>query len=302
MVLTCSGVAASRRGAARFVWTAAMVLAPLMMAGAGCTPAEPGRDTPDPQGGDLPEGERIKILLQLRDVLEEEHPPAFPGDPESLAWEQRKKEATDQAIELGHHAVPVLAKLLARTAKRPGERIAQVLAAAALGAINHQDATAELRRFLDNNVGADVEVEVLCIEGLGAHGAASDFNRLKGYLGDAPANTEVMSGEAKRAAEATAMRQNAAAEAMARLGNYDGILMLIGNLGGGGWARRDAAIRFQRLTGERFEFALDAPRPLREATIQVAGDWWEANKAGFKPVSQPPAKAHDIYVQPANKK
>lgn len=298
MVLTRSGANASRRGARPFVWAAAMFTA---LVSAGCTPAETGGDKPDGDG-EMPEGERIKILLQLRDVLEEEHPPAFPGDPESLAWEQRKKEASDQAIELGHHAVPVLAKLLARTPERPGERIAQVLSAAALAEIDHADATTELRTFLDNNSGADVEVEVLCIEGLGRHGSDGDLDRLRGYVGKSPANTEVMSGEAKRAAEKTAMRQNAAAEAMAWLGHYDGVPMLIGNLSGGGWARRDAAIRFQRLTGKRFDFALDAPRPVREQTIVVASKWWEANKAGFKPVSQPPAKAHDIYVAPGQKK
>ena len=79
---------------------------------------------------------------------------------------------------------------------------------------------------------------VLCIEGIGAHAESSDVKRLRTYLGTAPANTEVMSGAAKRAAEERAMRQNAAAEALARLGTYDGIPMLMGNLSGGGWARR----------------------------------------------------------------
>jgi hypothetical protein len=277
-----------------FVWTTALA------ACVGCAGGETGGEQPGPDGGEIPAGERDKIVMQLREVLEEEHPPAFPGDPESLAWEQRKKEATDQAIELGEHAVPALAKLLARKPARPGERIAQVLAAAALAEIAHASAVEELRLFLDANVGADVEVEVLCIEGIGAHGGQADLERLRKFLGTAPANDEVMSGPSKRAAEETAMRQNAAAEAMARLGNYDGIPMLFGNLGGGGWARRDAAIRFQRLTGKRFQFALDAPRPLRNETILEAKAWWEANKAGFKPVALPPKQAHDIYVKPAS--
>ncbi|MHC5020892.1 MAG: hypothetical protein ACYTGX_12425 [Planctomycetota bacterium] len=277
-----------------FVWTAALA------ACVGCAGGETGGEKPGPDGGEIPAGEREKIVMQLREVLDEEHPPAFPGDPESLAWEQRKKEATDQAVALGEHAVPALAKLLAREPARPGERIAQVLAAAALAEIDHPSAVTELRRYLDVNFGGDVEVEVLCIEGIGAHGTKDDLERLRGYLGDAPANKEVMSGPAKRAAEALAMKQNAAAESMARLGDYDGIPMLFGNLGGGGWARRDAAIRFQRLTGKRFQFALDAPRPLRHATIQQAKAWWEANKAGFTPVALPPKQAHDIYVKPAS--
>ncbi len=281
------------RGAMPWLCTAA--LAALV----GCAGNDAGGgDKAGPDGGEIPAGERDKILMQVRDILEEEHPPAFPGDPESLAWEQRKKEATDQAIALGAHAVPTLTKLLVREAVRPGERIAQVLAAAALAEIDDAAAVAELRAYLASNFGRDVELEVICIEGLGAHGAASDIARLRDYLGTAPANDVVMSGPAKRAAEETAMRQNAAAEAMAHLGNYDGMTMLTGNLGGGGWARRDAAIRFQRLTGKRFDFALDAPRPVRIETIKTAEAWWKANKAGFKPVDAPAAKAHDIYVQP----
>lgn len=275
-------------------------LAPVAMLAlaAGCQgggePAGPG-PAPEPA---VPAAELQARLQQWADVLEEEHPPfAYPGEGESMAWEQRKREAARAFLEAGTPAVATLRRLL--TSRR---REAQVLAAALLADLPGPEALAALRGVVDDGRAAlhadqrDHELTELAIEGLGRHGDATDVERLRAFLeGGRPQNTVAMSGPEKRAAERRAVLQSAAAEALARLGVTEGMPALIGNLGGGGWARRDAAIRLHRLTGERFGFALDAPSPEREACIVRALAWWQDHQAGWKPADLPPRQAHAIY-------
>jgi hypothetical protein len=277
---------------------AAAGLGAVLVAGCsgGPTPAEPGPG-PGPGGG-VPAGELQARLQQWADVLEEEHDGLWmPGNEQSLAWEQRKREATHGFLEAGAASVSTLRRLL--TSRR---REAQVLAAAVLADLPGPEAVAVLRAVVDDPAAArnpasrDHELTELAIEGLGRHGDAADVERLRPFLeGGAPLNTIVMSGPDKRASERRAVLQDAAAEALARLGVTEGMPALIGNLGGGGWARRDAAIRLYRLTGERFGFALDAPAPEREASIARGLAWWEAHKDGWKPMALPLRQAHAIY-------
>lgn len=272
----------------------------LALALGGC---QGGAETSGPDLADepaVPAAELQARLQQWADVLEEQHPEfAYPGEGESLAWEERKREAARAFLAAGTASVATLRRLL--TSRR---REAQVLAAATLAELPGAEAAAALRAVVDDPRAAqhedqrDHELAEWAIEGLGRHGDGGDLDRLRPFLeGGRPQNTVVMSGPEKRASERRAVLQNAAAEAMARLGATEGMPALIGNLGGGGWARRDAAIRLQRLTGERFGFALDAPSPEREACIARALAWWESRDAGWKPVELAQRQAHDIYVR-----
>jgi hypothetical protein len=248
-------------------------------------------------------------------ALAEVPPEGFPGDPAAVTWWQRKAAAADALVAAGAPAVPVLLErarqravatapageggFLADSEKRAqahAQRLARVFAVEILGQIRAPAAAVALREVL-KAVQGDAELECLAIEGLGRQGDSSDVKSLEPYIGSAPKNA---TGSEKRDDEIAGMLQNAAAEASIRLGDTTPMTLLIQNQFGGGWARRDAAIRLKGLTGQSFGYALDAPTTDRQAAIERALEWWKGAKATFKPLAAT-RTAHEVYARPEKK-
>ncbi|MHC5079391.1 MAG: HEAT repeat domain-containing protein [Planctomycetota bacterium] len=92
--------------------------------------------------------------------------------------------------------------------------------------------------------------------------------------------------------------RHAAAEALARLGDFSGMPLLIQGLTLNGWLRRDASVRLRQLTGGKvdFGFHLDMPDEEKKKVQEAWMAWWEENKASFKPVLERHRTAWDIYM------
>ena len=91
--------------------------------------------------------------------------------------------------------------------------------------------------------------------------------------------------------------RQAAAEALARLGDTTGMPLLIQGLAGNGWVRRDASVRLDRLTGGKvdFGFYLDMPKTEVDKVIASWNAWWEKNRAAFKPDIRWSVDGLDVY-------
>jgi hypothetical protein len=91
--------------------------------------------------------------------------------------------------------------------------------------------------------------------------------------------------------------RQAAAEALARLGDGSGFPLLIEGLAGNGWVRRDAAVRLNRLTGGKvdFGFYLDMPKEGLDQVIASWNGWWAKNRATFKADWRETREAYDVY-------
>ena len=79
--------------------------------------------------------------------------------------------------------------------------------------------------------------------------------------------------------------RNQAAESLARLGNTSGVPVLIENLGGNGWVRKDALLRLRNMTGGKTDrgYNLGKGRPERASAVKTWEAWWETNRETFKP-------------------
>ncbi|MCI0339898.1 MAG: HEAT repeat domain-containing protein [Planctomycetales bacterium] len=263
----------------------------------GCGGGAEVRTTPPP----VPAEETSARLSQWAVTLREDPPDEFVAGPGAVhfhAWWQRKEAAADGLVGAGAAAVPTLAGLL-----RDGDPIPREWAAAILGEIAAPEAGDALRECLRR---ADVvaPVVVLALEGIGRRGEARDAALPGRFVGGAAMNDVPMDSREKRQVETAAVLQSAAAEAAARCGDASGVPILVENLRGGGWARRDAAIRLRRLAGTVFGYALDASREDQEAAIRKALEWFEREKATWKPApgtGKTDKATHDIYEKRENR-
>ena len=284
-------------------WLALGILLAGCGGGADVAPAGGGA------AGDPAAAEAEARLAQWVRTLAEPAPGGFRGDPDGVAWLKRKEAAATSLTSAGAPAVPPLLACARRpveeagagspfdpqrSARASGERQGRTWALAILGEIADPAAAVALRELVPPTL-TDPEALALVLEGLGRRGDASDVARVKPLIGAAPHNTITLDGPGKVKAELDAVAQNAAIEAAARLGDPSGMPILIQNLAGGGWARRDAARRLLALTGHRFGFALDAEDPVLRAAIDEATKWWEAAKTGWTPAALPEAQTHDVY-------
>ncbi len=255
---------------------------------AGCGGGPETRTTPPP----VPAEERSARLAQWAATVREDPPDEFVAGPGAVlfqAWWQRKEAAADGLAAAGAAAVPTLAGLL-----RDADPIPREWAAAVLGEIAAPEAGDALRECL-RRPDVPAPVAVLAVEGLGRRGEARDAALIGPFVRGAAMNDVPMGSREKRQVETGAILQSAAVEASARCGDASSLPILVENLRGGGWARRDAAIRLRRLAGTAFGYALDAPREGQEVAIRLALEWFERVKATWKPPAWSDKGTHDIF-------
>ncbi|GEM_PF-1913232 len=92
--------------------------------------------------------------------------------------------------------------------------------------------------------------------------------------------------------------RHAASEALALLGDNEGVPLLIEGLGGNGWTRRDAAVRLRRLTGGEvdFGFHLDMDGEQIETVQQAWRAWWKENGEDFEAARHFTRDVLDVYM------
>jgi len=175
-----------------------------------------------------------------------------------------------------------------------------------LGRIGDRTAVPSLLELVDQDQPYDVLV--FALDALGSIGDPSAAPAVRNLLEkyELPRDLyvrQVGETELKMIESREATVKDAAAEALCRLGDNSGLEVLIENLKGNGWVRRDAAVRLNRLTGCKvdFGFYLDMPAPELEQVHAKWVAWYEAGKESFRPEKGDPREALDIYM-PRTKK
>lgn len=219
------------------------------------------------------------------------------SDPE---WEIRRP-AVRKVVEAGPWIVPFLMVAL----KNP-ERNNRAEVAYCLGRIGDKIAVPSLVEIINEEQPYDVLTFALDAVGTLGDPAAADTVRtlLQNYeLQRDLYVRQVGEIELKMIESREATVKDAAAEALSRLGDNSGLKVLIDNLKGNGWIRRDASVRLRRLTSCKvdFGFYLDMPASELEAVHQAWLKWFEENKESFRPEKADPREAYDIYM-PREKK
>jgi len=192
-----------------------------------------------------------------------------------------RSKAVREIRSIGKGAVKPLLGLLEK-----GNIEARTGALLCLGLIGDESAREPIERFLDGaKSGEDL---VYAIEALGFTGSEVSVPLLEKYLGyEAPVRFDSDGGymvEKGRETEEGLIR-NQASESLARLGDSSGVPVLIENLLGNGWVRKDAIFRLRRMTGDKGDkgYDLGDGRPAREKAVKAWKAWWEKNGATFKP-------------------
>ncbi len=206
-----------------------------------------------------------------------------------------RRDAIRRVVGAGRWMVPFL--LVALKNPDPQNRME---AAYCLGRIGDPVSVPSLVEVLEQDPAYDVIVYVTDALGrIGDPQAAGAIEPLLDYsLERAIYGREVGPIETKMIVSREATVRHAAAEALALLGDNQGIPLLIEGLTGNGWIRRDAAVRLRRLTGCKVDFGFhtymtqEQNRKAREAWSA----WWEANREGFAAERAFSRDALDVYM------
>ena len=92
--------------------------------------------------------------------------------------------------------------------------------------------------------------------------------------------------------------RNAAAEALTRHGNKDGVPALLDAVDGpSAGVRRDALIRLRRLTAQEIPTTVDGTADERKRTLALWRHWWDEAKGLFKPAVSEAPRIHQVYAR-----
>ncbi|MCU0722203.1 MAG: HEAT repeat domain-containing protein [Planctomycetes bacterium] len=261
----------------------ALALAALPSCGSGSKDPEKTADDAGKKAGKKGSGEAGKKGGKKAEPAE---PKAREPAPEVLAKlgspdpDERSK-AVREASACGKGATKALLGVLER-----GEPDARTAALLAIGRVGDPEARAPVEAFLGKAESAGERMGAL--EALGRVGGASSVPVLKRFLAFAapvryPPEADFMVEKARETEEGLVRDQ--AAESLARLGDFSGVPVLIENLLGNGWVRKDAIIRLRRMTACKLDFGYDigASQGDRQAAVEKWKAWWAEKGASFKP-------------------
>jgi hypothetical protein len=192
-----------------------------------------------------------------------------------------RSKAVREAASCGKGATKALLEILEK-----GEPEARTAALLALARIGDASPRAPVEDFLDKAESAEDRMGALAA--LARLGGASSVPVLKKFLSYAapvrfPPEALFMVEKGRESEEG--LVRNQAAESLARIGEYSGVPVLIENLLGNGWVRKDAILRLRRMTACKLEFGynIGAAQDERAKAVERWKAWWAENESSFKP-------------------